>query len=1216
MAPFRPSRKSSRRTSPVQRAATAGAAPGIHEPVIEDSETPAITTPQEWDEPPLDRRPTYEQAGFSKQAAQLPGSLFKNFSDLNLPPNPIKAKFRPRTLPARSYLSVSTPELTPPMEPAAAEAQEESTGQFERAGTEENDEIVPPVQTTEMGEEPQEPAPLLDPLTPASPGSRESTTVLESAVIDKKDEPVNASTAIVPEDLPKVNGVASVADHPLPIENFVAQTSAPPSTIVPPALPPLNFQHPSINNPFSSIVNHPPASPVNNTSLIHSPFQPSPITHMADPNALAPWTNRPRRLFQDSVYEACQKLKQRFPSRHLQLEGRHERALTDFFDEAQRDPETSRLFEAIVTGSLTEEQRAAFGRKYKTFRDARLREENIQTRALRATRDSSAPVSRPEPHSETPAATSTIVAPVAAPIPPPSPITTNPPTLPIVPPLGSFHTTPSRPKSSTGDLTRASMPRPKRAEAAVTTLSTPNTIPRATRSKSKPISQTTPIPVPNAQPAPEQPSQPVSQPTSQPNSQPASEQPSQAVSEHSSQLVSEQPSKPASQRPSRKSSAPVTPLAANTRPKRNTRKASDPPAEERPSKRSKKQVPAETTKLSDVPAPPLGSSDDTTIPDAPDVPVNPASRSRSQSSALSSVDEKAVSAGPPPSMGAHGPRLTRQEAQLANQAANTAKAARRYENELAARQADFPNGNQAVSEERTLVAPQPSPRQAQPTAARRVTRSKAPATGTSTPRPSRREVTPIPVDNTPADSALGGRILRKRRGDHSQGTPTVPAVPPSARASQDVEARPAKKQKTGARVITSPVKHKHTSAGISNSRPANGHVPPPNFRPIPAGLVDDDAISIDSELSDYESDDICQSCGDGGDLVCCDGRNCPHALHKHCCDPPFSENDPRLEDPFYCPECEQKQQERVQTEHKDQLEKSGTFKVLYKKMLSKNPSAFQLTHEIRTYYVGVLTKPNGEYGEELVPKVPVKARQPNPLTIPVGDLFPAEDKSIEYESLRETYMRCYHCTEDSQRDGRIIAQCDYCPAQWHLDCLDPPQAAGPVEDADGKNRLQFRCPLHDENDVLLSGPGFLERKRRHPKQPVIVRPTFQRGNRNGGVIVVESDWEGDDDGLGPAEGVVYKLAPRAVHADFVSKAKRYAAEQLLKKAAAVVNRPPAPASALVSESQLEAHIEAEVERRLAQRMAALQQGGAAVLGGERGGEESAAAETLLAFNRQ
>lgn len=174
----------------------------------------------------------------------------------------------------------------------------------------------------------------------------------------------------------------------------------------------------------------------------------------------------------------------------------------------------------------------------------------------------------------------------------------------------------------------------------------------------------------------------------------------------------------------------------------------------------------------------------------------------------------------------------------------------------------------------------------------------------------------------------------------------------------------------------------------------------------------------------------------------------------------------------------------------------------------------------------------------------------------------------DYTKVFDAEQKPILCTQCGLSSGnkRALLKCDFCPAHWHLDCLDPPLANPPNISLDATQRDAWRCPRHIEHD-LRSGQLYqndlnddvdmadaapvarVARKVRKRKHPDIVQPVFSRGMRNNGLIEVINDSDDDTDGegnyvFGPDDpkdlnSKVFLVPEKGVILDFVSKVKRY-----------------------------------------------------------------------------
>ncbi|XP_054857605.1 PHD finger protein 12 isoform X3 [Eublepharis macularius] len=268
--------------------------------------------------------------------------------------------------------------------------------------------------------------------------------------------------------------------------------------------------------------------------------------------------------------------------------------------------------------------------------------------------------------------------------------------------------------------------------------------------------------------------------------------------------------------------------------------------------------------------------------------------------------------------------------------------------------------------------------------------------------------------------------------------------------------------------------------------------------------------------------DSCDSCKEGGDLLCCD--HCPAAFHLQCCNPPLSEEMlPPGE--WMCHRCTVRRKKREQKKelgHVNGLvDKSGkrtTSPTSDADFLDRSSggSLRALSHtrllERRASRPGTPTSnastetPNSEQNdvdediidvdEDSVPTTEIDCGQPHlkrpfelliaaamernptqfqlPNELTCTTALPGTSKRRrKEESSGKNVKKAQHELDHNglvplpvkvcftcSRSCRVapLIQCDYCPLLFHMDCLEPPLTAMPLG--------RWMCPNHIEHVVL------------------------------------------------------------------------------------------------------------------------------------------------------
>ncbi|XP_035211404.1 PHD finger protein 12-like [Stegodyphus dumicola] len=230
--------------------------------------------------------------------------------------------------------------------------------------------------------------------------------------------------------------------------------------------------------------------------------------------------------------------------------------------------------------------------------------------------------------------------------------------------------------------------------------------------------------------------------------------------------------------------------------------------------------------------------------------------------------------------------------------------------------------------------------------------------------------------------------------------------------------------------------------------------------------------------------DSCDSCKEGGDLICCD--RCPAAFHLTCHDPPLSDDDLPSGD-WLCHKCKTapdnedifassnlhlmsgtvcgaadisegisfKETGRfvetsLQMSTLDiEQESANPLNVLISAAATRNPSQYQLPTELACTV-----------------QLPGSSKRLRPREANRCSKKMAHE--LDNGLLHLPAKLCYQCKRSCRKAPLI--QCDYCPLLFHADCLDPPLTTLPTG--------RWMCPNHAEHLVdqkMLTSVSLSER---------------------------------------------------------------------------------------------------------------------------------------------
>ncbi|GJQ79748.1 hypothetical protein Trydic_g23225 [Trypoxylus dichotomus] len=241
--------------------------------------------------------------------------------------------------------------------------------------------------------------------------------------------------------------------------------------------------------------------------------------------------------------------------------------------------------------------------------------------------------------------------------------------------------------------------------------------------------------------------------------------------------------------------------------------------------------------------------------------------------------------------------------------------------------------------------------------------------------------------------------------------------------------------------------------------------------------------------------DSCDACGEGGDLICCD--KCPSSFHLQCHDPPLEDTDIPLGE-WICHSCRYRSENgepQARTKRSASTSSSSTssssksikkprpnsMDLLIQAACAINPRQFELPRNLTEPCVFPGTDKVGNPFARSFHRKHYKATNRHQERLPNG-LIPLPAR------------KCYICRK-SCRVAPLLA-CDYCPLNFHLDCLDPPLASFPSG--------RWMCPNHVEHFLdskLLTSVSASERNRLWDKfngpvdQDTIKLEFFRKVNR-------------------------------------------------------------------------------------------------------------------------
>ncbi|KAJ1723982.1 hypothetical protein LPJ53_001738 [Coemansia erecta] len=223
---------------------------------------------------------------------------------------------------------------------------------------------------------------------------------------------------------------------------------------------------------------------------------------------------------------------------------------------------------------------------------------------------------------------------------------------------------------------------------------------------------------------------------------------------------------------------------------------------------------------------------------------------------------------------------------------------------------------------------------------------------------------------------------------------------------------------------------------------------------------------------DDHAHDVCDACGQPGQFICCE--LCPRVFHFLCVNPPMTLEAVNQTDHWYCRQCAH----RVDKKRKSRAHAKNLLYPLISSIDRENPRVFAIPEDIRRQFDGIEADVDGSF---------VDTRAVKQLRVNYGPTN--RDFTRLVDDHHEPIM-CYRCGT-SALHGPVI-RCDYCPLNWHWDCLDPPMAAAPPA------RKRWMCPNHADH-------AMQHKHRKFRKERIVDLTDLPEDPRNGIVVDIVDD---------------------------------------------------------------------------------------------------------------
>ncbi|KAJ2423610.1 hypothetical protein GGF41_003071, partial [Coemansia sp. RSA 2531] len=219
------------------------------------------------------------------------------------------------------------------------------------------------------------------------------------------------------------------------------------------------------------------------------------------------------------------------------------------------------------------------------------------------------------------------------------------------------------------------------------------------------------------------------------------------------------------------------------------------------------------------------------------------------------------------------------------------------------------------------------------------------------------------------------------------------------------------------------------------------------------------------------ANDTCDTCGQPGQFICCE--LCPRVFHFLCVEPPMSQEEVSKIDHWYCRAC----QHLVTRKRKSRAHAKNIFYPLLSALEFQNARTFSVPEDIRRQFDGIEADIDGTF---------INTREDRPQRVNLGAANRDFTRLVDDHN---TPIMCYRCGL-SALQGPVV-RCDYCPLNWHWDCLDPPLSSAPP------SRKRWMCPNHADH--------AMPRRHKFRKERIVDLTDAPEGTRNSGIIDIVDD---------------------------------------------------------------------------------------------------------------